>query len=234
MPPLGKFLVFAVALVFVPASHIQRQGQMPVKLGIEHADTLDLHNVKAEAVSYRGRKAVRLIDAARNAGDDVSRIAIAKGSSLQNGTIEVSLTGDTLPGAAPTARGFVGIAFRVAGDASRYECFYLRPKNGRAEDQLQRNHSTQYISVPGFPWNQLREATPGKYESYVDLIPGEWTKVKIRIAGTDAQLFVNGSEQPVLVVHDLKQPPQAGAIALWVGPGTIAHFADLSLHPASS
>lgn len=229
MSLLGKFLVFGAAVVFLPASHLQ----IPVKLHVEQGDTLDLHNVKAEAVSYRGQKAMRIVDAATNAGDDVSRIAIVKGSSFENGTIEVSLSGDTLPTASPTARGFVGIAFRVSGDASHYECFYLRPKNGRAEDQLQRNHSTQYISVPGFPWNKLREATPGKYESYVDLIPGEWTKVKIKVAGADAQLYVNGSEQPVLVVHDLKQTPQAGAIALWVGPGTIAHFTDLSLQPAS-
>lgn len=232
MALLGKFLVFAAAVVFVPASHMQRESQMPGKLRIEQVDALDLHNVKSETVTYRGRSAVRIVDAVPNEADDTRRIAVVKGSSLQNGTIEVLLSGDTLPNTPPTARGFVGIAFRVAGDASHYECFYLRPKNGRAEDQLQRNHSTQYISIPGFPWNKLREATPGKYESYVDLIPGEWTKVKIKVAGNDAQLYVNGSEQPVLVVHDLKQTPQAGAVALWVGPGTIAHFADLSLQPA--
>jgi hypothetical protein len=228
MSLVGKCLVLGAAVVFLPASHLQ-QSQLPVKPHIEQVDALDLRNVKAEAVSYRGRKAIRITDAATNAGDDVSRIAIVKASSLQDGTIEVSLSGDTLPTAAPTARGFVGIAFRVSGDASHYECFYLRPKNGRAEDQLQRNHSAQYISIPGFDWYTLRQATPGKYESYVDLVPGEWTKVKIKVAGTDAQLFVNDSEQPVLVVHDLKQTPQAGAIALWVGPGTIAHFADLGL-----
>ena len=123
----------------------------------------------------------------------------------------------------------MGIAFRVPDDASSYECFYLRPKNGRAEDQLQRNHATQYVSIPGYEWFTLREKSPGRYESYVDLVPGEWTRVRIRFAGKEAQLYVNGAEQPVLVVHDLKQPVKAGAVALWVGPGTVAHFADLSL-----
>jgi len=233
MTLLGKLLAFAAAVVFVPASQMQRESQMPGKLHIELAGALDIHNVKAEAVSYRGRNAIRIVDALPNGVDDTQSIAVVKGSSFLNGTIEVSLTGDTLPNAPPLARGFVGIAFRVSSDASHYECFYIRPKNGRAEDQLQRNHSTQYISVPGFEWYKLREATPGKYESYVDLVPGEWTKLKIKVAGTDAQLYVNGSEQPVLVVHDLKQAPQAGAVALWVGTGTIAHFADLSLQPAS-
>jgi hypothetical protein len=142
-----------------------------------------------------------------------------------------TLHANTLPTAAPTARGFVGIAFRVAPDAAHFECIYLRPKNGRANDQLQRNHSTQYISVPGFPWQKLRAETPGKYESYVDLVPGEWTHVKISVTGTSAQLYVNGSEQPVLIVNDLKQPMAKGAVALWVGPGTIAHFANLRIEP---
>jgi hypothetical protein len=107
--------------------------------------------------------------------------------------------------------------------------YFLRPKNGRSEDQLQRNHSAQYISAPDFPWQKLRNDSPGKYESYVDLVPGAWTKVKIQFSGTNARLYVNGSEQPVLIVHDLKLPAEAGAVALWVGPGTIAYFSGLSL-----
>ena len=106
-----------------------------------------------------------------------------------------------------------------------------RPKNGRSEDQLQRNHSVQYISVPGFPWNKLRSETPGKYESYVDLVAGQWTRVKIQVAGSRARLYVNGTEQPTLVVNDLKQAAESGAIALWVGRGTIAHFSGLTITP---
>ena len=73
--------------------------------------------------------------------------------------------------------------------------------------------------------------SPGKYESYVDLVPGQWTHVKITVAGTTARLYVNGSDQPTLMVNDLKQPPAKGAIALWTGPGTIAHFSDLKVTP---
>src|SRR5690242_6441425 len=95
---------------------------------------------------------------------------------------------------------------RVAGDPPHYECFYLRPKNGHSEDQLRRNHLAQNISVPGFPWHKLPEESPGKYESYVDLIPGAWMKVKIQIERRSALLYVNGSDEPTLIVHDLKQP----------------------------
>jgi hypothetical protein len=215
--------------VLSPYSHAQLSSQPSSKLDLHSVEALELHNVNADSVTYRGRSAMRITDATGNGGDDVSRIAIVKGTSLENGSVEVSLSGDTAPDAPPQLRGFVGIAFRVSTGGSHYECFYLRPKNGRSEDQLQRNHSVQYISVPGSPWEKLRAENPGKYESYADLVPGAWTKVKIQFAGTDAQLYVNGSEQPVLVVHDLKQPAEAGAIALWVGPGTIAHFSGISI-----
>jgi hypothetical protein len=204
----------------------EREG--PRSIGL---DKLELHNVKAEPVTYLGRAAVRIIDAGPEGLDDAGRLAIVPGTSFQDGTIEVNLSGDTAPDARPDLRGFVGIAFRVAGDKSHFECFYLRPKNGRSEDQLQRNHSVQYISVPGFPWNKLRSETPGKYESYVDLVAGQWTRVKIQVSGSRARLYVNGAEQPTLVVNDLKQAPEQGAIALWVGPGTIAHFSGLTVTP---
>lgn len=206
-------------------------GQMPLKAVDLGVNKLELHNVKAEAVNYLGRGAVRITDTAPAGLGDAARLAIVPGSALQDGTIEVSLTGDTVPDAGPGARGFVGLAFRVTADGSHFECFYLRPKNGRSEDQLQRNHSAQYISIPGFPWDKLRSETPGKYESYVDLVAGQWTRVKIQAAASRARLYVNGAEQPVLIVNDLKQPSTSGSIALWIGPGTIAHFADLKITP---
>lgn len=83
--------------------------------------------------------------------------------------------------------------------------------------------------MPGFGWQKLRSETPGKYESYVDLVPGQWTQVKIQVASSHARLYVNGAEQPVLIVNDLKQPAVNGSIALWVGIGTVAHFADLKV-----
>jgi hypothetical protein len=147
--------------------------------------------------------------------------------SLKDGVIELDLAGDTLPAADAAARGFVGVAFRVAPEASRFESFYLRPKNGRADDQVRRNHSVQYISVPGYPWQRLRKEFPEKYESYADLVPGEWTKVRIEVSGDKALLYLNGALQPALVVNDLKQGQREGSIALWIGPGTLAHFSNL-------
>ena len=98
----------------------------------------------------------------------------------------------------------VGIAFRVKEDLQTYDAFYLRPTNGRAEDQERRNHSVQYISHPDWPWFRLRKETPGKYESYVDLVPGQWTKIRIEVRGEQARLYVHDNEQPTLIVKDVK------------------------------
>jgi hypothetical protein len=222
-----KWLLFvSFAGLIAGTLNAQKSDQTLISIGPER---LELHHVTAESVSYNGRSALRIVDAAPGDGDEVNRIAVVKGISLQDGAIEINLSGDTVPDAPQNLRGFVGIAFRVSSDASRFECFYLRPKNGRSEDQLQRNHSVQYISVPGFQWNKLRSEQPGKYESYVDLIPGKWTNIRIQIEGTSARLFVNGVQQPTLIVQDLKQPVEKGGIAFWIGPGTIAHFTELNV-----
>lgn len=184
---------------------------------------LELHNVKAQPATYRGRPGIRITDAGgMRAGED--RLAILRGSSFRDGTIELDMSGNTAPNAPAFMRGFVGLAFRVTGGGSHFECFYLRPKNGRSEDQLQRNHSVQYMSIPGFGWQKLRSKTPGEYESYADLVPGAWTHVKIWVEGPRARLYVGGAKEPVLVVNDLKQPIAAGSLALWVGPGRLPTF----------
>lgn len=213
-----------VAAVSEPLS----ASSQSIQLSMDH---LKLVNVKAESVQHKGRKAVRLSDAAATGTSDSERLALVSKTDFQDGVIEIDLTGEPGVGAGEGARGFVGVAFRVAPDQSRFECIYLRPTNGRAEDQVRRNHSVQYISMPGFPWQLLRKEFPEKYETYVDLVAGEWTKVKIEVRGEKARLYVNGVQQPTLLVNDLKQGQSKGAVALWIGPGTVAHFADLRISP---
>jgi hypothetical protein len=187
---------------------------------------LELQHVEAELVTYRGRHAVRLIEQNEPTAYD-NTIAILSGSDFKDGVIEVEIAGAPRKDAPQNMRGFVGIAFRVQPHGSRFECFFLRPTNGRAEDQLRRNHSTQYISHPDFPWYRLREETPGVYESYTDLVPGAWIPVRIVVSGIQAQLYVNGAEQPCLVVNDLKLGEIQGQIALWIGAGTEAYFSTV-------
>jgi len=201
----------------------------PRTFPLDSTDGLKLNKVGAEAVDFKGRKAIRVTEPAGAPSQREDRLAILAGTEFEDGTIEVDLAGEPGSGAGGGARGFVGVAFRVTPDLSKYECFYLRPTNGRADDQVRRNHSAQYVSFPDFPWPKLRKEFPEKYESYVDLVPGEWTKVKIEVSGGKARLYVHGNQQPALVVNDLKLGQAKGAIALWIGPGTLAHFSNLRI-----
>ncbi len=184
---------------------------------------LELRNVAAEHVTYRGKRALRLIEPEVGQGG----IAILSGSDFTDGVVETEIAGALRPDAPQDMRGFVGIAFRVQPEGAQFECFFLRPTNARADDQLRRNHSTQYYAHPDYPWFRLRQESPGVYESYTDLEAGEWTKVKIVVEGMRARLYVNGAEQPCLIVNDLKLGESVGGIALWIGAGTEAHFSEI-------
>ena len=222
------FILIAVLALALSAGFTQNKT---ITIPLDNLNEMDPRNVKMEQVTYKGRKALRASDAAPANVEDGIQLVILNKTKFQDGVIEIELAGEPAANAGAGARGFVGVAFRVAAeagkDATKYECFYLRPTNGRADDQVRRNHSTQYISYPDFHWQRLRKEFPEKYESYVDLVPGEWTKVKIEVRGDKARLYVHDAPQPVLVVNDLKQGASQGQIALWVGTGTVAHFANL-------
>jgi hypothetical protein len=238
------------ALVFPCVVSSQQARNYP----LESAASLRLHNVAAEAVTLDGKRGVRLTVspefrqrlqsltpeqqqqlAQRGTidGVDLEQLAVIEGLDFSSGVIEAEIAGAPAPDAGAGARGFVGIAFRLQPDLKTYDAFYLRPTNGRADDQERRNHATQYISHPDWPWFRLRQETPGRYESYVDLLPNVWTKIKIEVRGDHARLYVNDNPQPVLIVNDVKTGATArGSVALWLGPGTIAHFRTVTVTPA--
>src|SRR5437764_13860667 len=194
-------------------------------LWAQSVDQLEAHGAVVSSVQYQGKTAVRL-DARPNIPNGES-YAVLKGQRFHNGTIEASLAGKPAANAGAGARGFIGIAFRLQGN--RYEYIYLRPTNGRADDQVRRNHSTQYGAQPDYDYDRLRKESPEKYESYVDLEVGVWTRYRIVIQGTKARLYVHDAAQPCLIVDDLKLADSEGAVALWVGPGTEGYFANLKI-----
>jgi hypothetical protein len=211
----------------------QETKSSATRFRLDSLDGLEIKNIKAEVVEYRGRRAVHLVRRADQPAvttpDTGDSLAILNGTDFKDGTIEAEVLGTPAAGAPEDARGFIGIAFRVAGHGAKYECFYLRPTNGRADDQLRRNHSTQYVSAPGFPWYKLRKENPGVYESYADMEAGEWTRIKIEVAGKKARLYVNGAEQPSLIVNDLKQGDGSGQIALWTTLETDGYFSNVTV-----
>jgi hypothetical protein len=237
----GAATLLALLVVAAPAPAAQAQTKNSALL-LDSTNDLELQGIsepgaepvkiQAEAVSYHGRRAVRVINIeGRGARTGEQVLAIVKSSDFKDGTIEAVLAGVPRPGAPPGTRGFVGIAFRVQNHGSQFDAFYLRMTNGRADDQLRRNHATQYVSHPDFTWRRLRHEDPGQYESYVDLEAGAWTRIKIVVSEDKAELYAGGALQPCLTVNALKAKASRGQIALWVGSDTEAYFSKLTIRP---
>jgi hypothetical protein len=223
---LGKFCsltITAVALAVIGEGGKTKTITYP----LDSTDGLELINTNAQAVNYRGKRALHLAPPQAHDADKSSMIALVTGTDLKDGTIEAEVAAVPISAMDPTARGFVGVEFRVQQHGAKAENIYLRPTNGRADDQLRRNHSVQYESFPDFPWDRLRREQLGVYESYADLETGAWTKMKIEVAGTKAKLYVNGADQPCLIVNDLKLGDSRGQIGLWAFIATDAYFANL-------
>jgi hypothetical protein len=192
---------------------------------------LDLSNAQVELTTYHGRSAFKMTEKEAGPGE---ALAILKGLQFHDGVIDVEVSGAPSKTADPTARGFIGVVFHLQTDGSHAENIYLRPSNARADDQLQRNHSVQYISAPDWGWKRLRDETPGQYESYVDMQAGEWTHMRIVVHGKEAALHVGGAEQPCLIVKEMKMGDSQGGVALWIGPGTEGYFRNLTITPAAA
>ena len=146
------------------------------------------------------------------------------GAKFTNGTIEVDIKGkDKLQGS------FVGITFHGVND-STFEAIYFRPFNFSNPDTIRRWRAVQYISLPRYEWDKLREKFPGKYENKVNPVPGgdDWFHCKIIISGKMISVFVNNSSIPSLVVNKLTDTT-TGKIGLWIENGSDGSFADLTI-----
>lgn len=115
---------------------------------------------------------------------------------FKDGTITVQVLSRLLANAPDFARGFIGVAFRIHEDNAAFECIYLRPTNGRAEQQLRRNRAIQYFSFPDYKFDRLRNEAPGEYETYADMGLNEWIDIMIEVQGSQAKLFLNRQSQP--------------------------------------
>lgn len=220
-----KEIIFVSCLVINFSDVLCQNSKM--SLPLSNIDAVIPKYVAVQPAVYQGRKSIKVLDTASGISTE-GKYAKLPDIYFSNGSIEIEVAGKPSATALEGARGFVGIAFRIDDKDTQFECIYLRPTNGRSNDQIRRNHSIQYISYPDYPWQRLRQETPEKYESYVDLEVGKWTKIKIEIEDSVARLYVHGASQPNLIVSDLKHAKNAkGNIGLWIGPGTEAYFRNL-------
>jgi len=147
---------------------------------------------------------------------------------FSNGTIEFDVKGRNV-----LQKSFIGIAFHFQND-STYDAVYFRPFNFSNPDTARRSRAVQYISLPGFYWDKLRNQFPGKYENKVTPVPDpdDWFHVKLIIADKKIIVFVNNSTVPSLEVEKLSSTKN-GQIGLWVDNGSDGSFANLVITPAA-
>ncbi len=217
----------AILYLFLLAS----QSTYSQKIILDESHLLP-HKVYMQILNLKGEKVIRVVkDSTVKEADEPTFVKI-KNTKFENGSIEVEVLSRLLPTAAPTDRGFIGLAFRIDDTNSKFESIYIRPANGRAQDQLRRNHSIQYFSFPDYKYERLRKENPEKYESYADMGLNEWITIKIEVNGSQAKLFLNKNKYPSLIVDDLKHGPDAmGAVGLFVDVGTEGYFRNLKINP---
>ena len=201
------------------------------------AQTVKFDKYEVEAVSVSlskekvmGRETVKVIKDSAVKGVDEPTFIRIKDVDFKNGVIEVNVLSRLLQNAPQFARGFIGIAFRINDSNTKFESIYIRPANGRTDDQVRRNHAIQYFAYPDYKFDRLRVESPERYESYADMALNEWIKLQIVVKDTQAKLFINDNKQPSLIVNDLKHgASSSGAIGLWVDIGTEGFFSDLKI-----
>lgn len=194
-------------------------------------NNIEAINVFMSSQQLDGEDIVRVIkDSAIVEFDEPTFVRI-KDVNFINGTIEVKVLSRLLADAPDFSRGFIGLVFRVNEDNSKFESIYIRPTNGRVENQLRRNHSVQYFAYPDYKFQRLRKESPEMYESYADMTLDEWITLRIEVDGEKARLYINDNEQPSLIVNDLKLGANTqGAIGLFVDIGTDGLFKDLKVY----
>lgn len=145
-----------------------------------------------------------------------------KDSSFENGTIELDIKGRDIRG-----ESFVGLAFHGLNE-NNFELIYFRPFNFKSEEK--QGNSVQYVSLPEFTWQRLRQEHPGVYENAPTPVPDpiEWFHAKIVVEHPTVKVYVENSDEPSLTIEQLSSR-KSGWIGLWVGSNSEGEFKNLKI-----
>lgn len=213
-------LVFSVVVL-----SISLQAQ-PVKLS---KSNLVVNQVYISLETFDGEEVLRVVKDSTVQKIDEPTFVKIKDLDFENGTIEVKVLSRLLKTAPDYARGFIGLAYRINDDNTAYESIYVRPTNGRADNQFRRNHTVQYYAYPDYKFDRLRKESNGEFETYADLGLNEWIAIRIEVKGKEAKLYLNNQKSASFVVSEMKGSTAKGGVGLWVDIGTEGYFKDLKI-----
>ena len=172
-------------------------------------DSVDWEVVAAESevVEHLGQQALKL----------KGGFALLPDVELENAVVEYDI-------AIEEARGFAGLAFRLQ-DLGNYEHFYIRPHQSGNPD------ANQYTPV----FNRVSAWQLYHGEGYgipVEYRYNQWMHVKVVYQGDRAAVYID-SDEPVLLVNDLKRDTTSGRIGINAANFAPAWFANVSVTPVA-
>ena len=209
-----------------------------VRLGKQ---TFELHNVTGSIIDFQGKKVLKIERDLKALAfdeknlettvDDRHYARLLDIDDFENGTIEVKMYSQIQdPSPYPPAAGFIGLYYRIKEDDSAWESIYLRPKVGRINNQMARNHAVQYFSYPEYKFQTLRDKFPaGSYEGSAPVMLNEWITMRLEINGETAEMFINDMKYSSFIVNKMLGKNKKGYVGLYVDIATTGYFKDLKV-----
>lgn len=166
-----------------------------------------LEGTESKVLDYQGKHALYLKGA----------IATLTDANFDTGVIAFDMI---LP---DKQQSFPGVIFR-GQDENNYEHFYFRPhQNGNPD-------ANQYTPViNGMTGWQIYSGK--NFDAQTTYPLNQWFHVRMEIAEDSGRVYI-GSDQPTLVIHDLKRERKAGFIVLKGSLGG-AYYANIDIAPGS-
>lgn len=213
----------------------------PTPLAVLILQNFFSRNVTVERADYLGRPALKVaftkayeLNVVNNGlllGNAYVTVPL---SNFYDGTIDVDIAAERNIGADESVRAFTGVAFRTKPSLNddTYDLIYLRMTNGLLDNPPPTGdravRAVQYVSLPKWDFNVLREKFPGKYEAGAKIAEKRWNHLQIQVKNNTAQVFIDWDPKPVLQ-FELLEANQRGPIRLWVGQSTTAYFSNLQI-----
>jgi hypothetical protein len=197
---------------------------------------LQLENVKADLVDYRGRRALHLLpqQGTVTAGwqGQTEAMAIVAGSDFKNGVIDVELAGAPI---GRCSRGFARLCgIDVPNRAPRVEFRELlsaanqRSRRRSASSKTTRRH---YQAFPNYQWDRLRQDSPGVYDRTSTSFRANGRRCDRRGRNQGAA-FRQRRDATDARRKRSQMGESSGPIGLWIGQDTEAYFSRLSVTPS--
>jgi hypothetical protein len=217
MKTISLFTVFLGFISLAPSPAQENTVKYDLS-SMSEKNQLEVFNRKVSSFSENDKNGIRF---SKNTDDGVAWL---RHVIFSNGSIEVDIRGSN-----ELQQSFVGIAFHGM-DEKIFDVIYFRPFNFLTDDPVRKIHAVQYVSMPDYPWEVLREKFNGKYEKAVTPPPdpNEWFHIKITVKSPQITVFVNGDQEACLKVEKLNNRA-SGKIGLWVGNNSAGDFANLQV-----